>query len=190
MTIAPISPPFLTPNLIFTPVPLRPRRDGWTPSRQRAFIAALARTGRVVRAAQAVGLSVRSAYRLWHRPGADGLRAAWRMAIDAARELRYGAARLAQRHVASVWTHPPEPPRLITPHPSPLPVADRVAYFLARQKGHPLHAALAARLIAAFRVTDPATKRTNGRREFRDLPETVGDPAGNQRDNKNQSRSP
>lgn len=29
----------------FTPVPRKPRHDGWTPERQKAFIAALADTG-------------------------------------------------------------------------------------------------------------------------------------------------
>ncbi len=41
----------------FTPVPLsRSRRDGWTAERQRAFVAALARTGVVAAATRAAAL--------------------------------------------------------------------------------------------------------------------------------------
>lgn len=38
----------------FTPVPSKPRHDGWTPERQKAFIEALADTGSVSRAAAMV----------------------------------------------------------------------------------------------------------------------------------------
>lgn len=61
----------------FTPVPARSRRDGWTAERQRSFIAALARTGRVGKAAAAAGMSRESAYRLRRREGAQGFAAAW-----------------------------------------------------------------------------------------------------------------
>lgn len=80
----------------FTPVPLAvTRRNGWTPDRQRAFIAALARTGVVRFAAAAVGMSARSAYQLrdrvaWDHPFAF----AWDKAIDQARA---AAAAIAER---------------------------------------------------------------------------------------------
>jgi hypothetical protein len=61
----------------FTPVPRRSRRDGWTVGRQRAFIAALARTRCVGRAAAAAGMSRESAYRLRRRKGAESFAAAW-----------------------------------------------------------------------------------------------------------------
>jgi hypothetical protein len=61
----------------FTPVPGRTRRDGWTAERQQAFIAALARTGGVGRAAAAAGMSRESAYRLRRREGAESFAAAW-----------------------------------------------------------------------------------------------------------------
>lgn len=65
----------------FDPVPLqRARHDGWTPERQRRFIALLAATGVVSAAARAVGMSTQSAYRLRERPGAAGFAAAWDMA--------------------------------------------------------------------------------------------------------------
>lgn len=61
----------------FTPVPCRARRDGWTADRQRAFIAALACTGCVGKAAREAGMSRESAYRLRRRRGAEGFAAAW-----------------------------------------------------------------------------------------------------------------
>jgi hypothetical protein len=68
----------MTPHVpAFTPVPGRARRDGWTEERQRAFIAALDGTGCVGRAAAAVGMSRKSAYRLRRRKGAESFAAAW-----------------------------------------------------------------------------------------------------------------
>jgi hypothetical protein len=65
----------------FEPVPGRARRDGWTPQRQSAFIAALAESGRVAVAARAVGMTRESAYRLRARAGAEGFVAAWDAAV-------------------------------------------------------------------------------------------------------------
>ena len=65
----------------FHPVPLRGRRDGWTPLRQARFIGHLAETRCVGRAAARVGLSRESAYRLRRRPGAEGFAAAWDRAL-------------------------------------------------------------------------------------------------------------
>lgn len=67
--------------LAFTPVPVRSRRDGWTPARQATFIAALARTRCVVAAARASGLSFQTAYRLRARPDAGSFAAAWDRAL-------------------------------------------------------------------------------------------------------------
>jgi hypothetical protein len=62
----------------FTPVPLaRSRKDGWTPARQRIFLAALATTGLVSRAAKAAEMGVTSAYNLRKRKGAESFVAAW-----------------------------------------------------------------------------------------------------------------
>ncbi|HVQ07138.1 MAG TPA: hypothetical protein VMS43_01760 [Allosphingosinicella sp.] len=61
----------------FTPVPVRARKDGWTPERQRRFIAVLRRGRSVGAAARAVGMSRESAYRLRERPGAESFAAAW-----------------------------------------------------------------------------------------------------------------
>lgn len=69
--------PVPVPIPAFAPVPGRARRDGWTVERQRAFIASLARTGCVGRAARAAGMSRESAYRLKQREGAWSFTAAW-----------------------------------------------------------------------------------------------------------------
>jgi hypothetical protein len=66
-------------------VPLRIRRDGWTPERQRRFIALLAETRCPSRAARAVGLSRESAYRLRGRPGGESFDAAWNAALRSRR---------------------------------------------------------------------------------------------------------
>ena len=61
----------------FTPVPLRYRRDGWTPGRQSDFLGRLAETRSVAAAARHVGKSRESAYRLRDKPGAESFAAAW-----------------------------------------------------------------------------------------------------------------
>jgi hypothetical protein len=71
----------------FTPVPAASsRHDGFTPDRQRAFIAQLARIGVVSAAAKAVGMSAKSAYALRKRAGADSsFAAAWDLAAELGR---------------------------------------------------------------------------------------------------------
>ena len=62
----------------FAPVPRQKiRHDGWTPERQRAFIAALADTGSVTRSAAMVNMSQGNCYYLRRAPGAEGFAAAW-----------------------------------------------------------------------------------------------------------------
>ena len=60
---------------------MRHRRDGWTPERQRIFIAALARDLCVDRAAAAAGMSRESAYKLRRHPGAQSFSEAWSKAL-------------------------------------------------------------------------------------------------------------
>jgi hypothetical protein len=72
----------------FDPVPVRARRDGWTPEKQREFVEALADTGLVREAAARVGMTEQSASRLRRRADAR----AFDLACDAA--LRPGARRL------------------------------------------------------------------------------------------------
>jgi hypothetical protein len=75
----------------FTPVPVSPRRDGWTAERQCLFIEALAETGCVVHAAARAGMSVRSAYRLAARPDGRSFAEAWDVACA-----------IASRHLAAI----------------------------------------------------------------------------------------
>ena len=72
----------------FTPVPRKYRHDGWTPERQRAFVAALADTGSVSRAAAMVNMAQANCYTLRRAPGAESFRRAWEAALD------FGVARL------------------------------------------------------------------------------------------------
>jgi len=72
----------------FTPVPRKYRHDGWTPERQKAFIAALADTGSVGRAAAMVNMAQTNCYTLRRAPGAESFRRAWEAALD------FGVARL------------------------------------------------------------------------------------------------
>jgi len=65
----------------FRPVPLRARHDGWTPDRQRDFIAQIRLTGSVDAAARAVGMRRETAYRLRRRHGAESFAAAWDAAL-------------------------------------------------------------------------------------------------------------
>ncbi|GAA4030458.1 hypothetical protein GCM10022281_07330 [Sphingomonas rosea] len=66
----------------FQPVDRRYRHDGWTPTRQRAFIAALADTGSVSRACAMVNMASEGAYMLRRQAGAESFRRAWEAALD------------------------------------------------------------------------------------------------------------
>lgn len=66
----------------FTPVPRQcQRHDGWTPDRQRRFIAALADTGSVKAAAHRVNMTPEGAYLLRRHPEATEFRKAWEAAL-------------------------------------------------------------------------------------------------------------
>lgn len=81
-----------TAAMTFEPVPVQPRRDGWTAAKQRRFIEVLAETGIVRLAAAAVGMSEASAHRLACRPDAQQFCAAWDAALRMA--ARPAAAKL------------------------------------------------------------------------------------------------
>ncbi|HKR24566.1 MAG TPA: hypothetical protein VJS15_04860 [Allosphingosinicella sp.] len=74
--------------LAFEPVPVRHRRDGWTPEKQREYVEALADTGLRREAAARVGMTEQSASRLRRRADAR----AFDLACEAA--LPHGARRL------------------------------------------------------------------------------------------------
>lgn len=75
----------------FTPAPLRLRRDGWTPERQRGFVAAVAEGRTPATAAASVGMSRQTAYALRARPGAEAFAQAWDAAVQSARIARKAA---------------------------------------------------------------------------------------------------
>jgi hypothetical protein len=80
-----VAPPLRADNTAlatFEPVPRKPRHDGWTPDRQRAFIGALADTGCVSRAARYVNMSPEGAYWLRRQAGSESFRRAWEAALD------------------------------------------------------------------------------------------------------------
>jgi hypothetical protein len=67
--------------LDFIPVPLKSRRDGWSPAAQQGFVLALAAGLGIAGAARAVGRTRQTAYRLCRRPGAQSFAAAWDRAL-------------------------------------------------------------------------------------------------------------
>jgi hypothetical protein len=70
------------PDIPFTPVPVRYRRDGWTADKQIDFIEALAACGCVDEACKRVGMGRSSVYDLRARIDAASFRAAWEAALD------------------------------------------------------------------------------------------------------------
>ena len=71
------------PLLDFAPyIHKAPRANSITPTRQRRFVAELAATGIVSHAARKIGVSMEALYKLRHKPGAEGFRAAWDAAVD------------------------------------------------------------------------------------------------------------
>lgn len=73
-------------GITFIPVPTaRKRADGWTPERQQRFLAALYACGIVAGAAEAVGMSAATAYRLRRRAGGESFAKAWDTLLREAR---------------------------------------------------------------------------------------------------------
>ena len=96
----PLAPPaWLAELLAFTPVPLRTRRDGWTPERQRRYVAALAFTGSGRLAAASVGMSVQSACHLRRRAGSASFTGACGRAWAIGKGRRRAAAKVARAAV-------------------------------------------------------------------------------------------
>lgn len=85
------------PRLLrFAPAPVRTRRDGWTPERQRRFVLNLARGMGVAEAVQRVGCSRQTVYALRDKPGAESFAAAWDAAIAFATHVRCAPRPIAQ----------------------------------------------------------------------------------------------
>jgi hypothetical protein len=85
------------PFLHFIPVPVRPRRDGWTPVRQVRFVIGIARGLSPGKAAARIGMSRQSAQALRRHPEGRSFAAAWDSARRFAGE---GCARNGARPVA------------------------------------------------------------------------------------------
>ena len=92
-----------TEAISFAPVPVRHRHDGWTRSRQIAFVRALAETASVEAACRRVGMSVQSAYALRRRKNASLFRDAWEAALD------YGYHRLEEAALRRALEGVPRP---------------------------------------------------------------------------------
>lgn len=74
--------PEIAPLLDFEPVPRQvPRPNGWTPERQREFIARLAHFGSPKLAADSMSKNVSGITALYRQKGADSFRAAWDGAV-------------------------------------------------------------------------------------------------------------
>ena len=73
--------PPASPTLVFDPVLVAHRNDGWTPQKQIEFIEALAECGVVGEAAGRVGMTEQTARRLRARADAASFRTAWSEAV-------------------------------------------------------------------------------------------------------------
>src|SRR5690349_21729118 len=108
--------------LEFTPVPRRKQRvDGWSPEKQRAFIAALSATGSKRRAAQAIGMAAYGVDQMLKSEGNESFKAAFERAMAIARQngsmkIAAGVADAAARNAAMA-----EPSRLRGYEPEPQP---------------------------------------------------------------------
>ena len=91
----------------FHPVPLRDRKDGWTPIKQAEFIGYLAETRSVAKAARLVGMARETAYRLRRKPGAEGFAAAWDSVMGKRLFVDMGDVARAARKVTPglLWEH-------------------------------------------------------------------------------------
>ncbi len=109
MTHLPLDPdPEIAALLGFSPVLRKCKRvDGWTPDRQRTFIAALARLGDVDRAAQSLGRTASGAFKVRTSAGGDGFADAWDAALTLFHARNPGLSRRGGR-ARPPWI-PPEP---------------------------------------------------------------------------------
>ena len=103
----PTDDPAIAALLDFAPVPSGTgRSDGWTPERQRGFIAALAACGSKSKAVRIVGMSLASLGNLQKREGSDGFAQAYESALGhyRARDGAFIAQGVAYAEKASHFT--------------------------------------------------------------------------------------
>ena len=147
--------------LEFTPVPREVERvDGWSPDKQRAFIAALAVTGSRRRAAHALGMSAYGIVNLRKSKGADSFNAAYDRALAIAKTngsmlLASEVADIAAR--TEVLKPPPSKLRDWEPEPEPqenthelrLELVEKLVAKFQRKVGQEREARLAGQVVAA-----------------------------------------
>lgn len=125
--------PEIAALLDFEPVHRRTRRhDGWSPERQRDFIAALAICGDVGRAADSVGRTYAGAWKLKTSGGAESFHAAWHAAIDLFFERNPQAARTGRHRPSAPPPPPPPPPPAPDPDAEERAVLDLMAKLLEK----------------------------------------------------------
>jgi hypothetical protein len=88
--------------LVFTPVPLRARCDGWDAALQLRFIELLAAGAKPGEAAASLGKNRQNAYALRRRPGAESFAVAWDAAAAEGRKVRAARQHRAPRR-ARAW---------------------------------------------------------------------------------------
>jgi hypothetical protein len=93
--------------LVFTPVPLRARCDGWDPALQLRFIELLAAGAKPGEAALALGKNRQNAYALRRRPGAQSFAAAWDAAAACGRKVRAAERRPPARRARAILPQGP-----------------------------------------------------------------------------------
>jgi hypothetical protein len=126
----PLDPdPEIAPLLHFEPVARATRRhDGWSPERQRGFIAALARLGDVDRAAHSVGRTSSGVWKVRTSAGAEGFSESWDAALELFHARNPGISRRGGRAPARYGAPPaPEPEE-----PDPAEVEARTIELLQR----------------------------------------------------------
>jgi hypothetical protein len=100
-----------SPVIVFTPVPLRRRSDGWAPELQLRFIVALSRGLTPGEAARSVGKNRQNAYALRKRAGAENFAAAWDTVVAWVRQVRAEGRSPTSRPGAAAAASPPLRPR-------------------------------------------------------------------------------
>jgi hypothetical protein len=112
--------PEIAPLLDFEPVPRRIEVEGgWSPSKQREFIARLAVHGSKNKACNEMGMHTTGMTKLQNSPGSKSFRAAWERAVDLARRRRREEA--VAESVAFGATLPTIDLRRKSPSPQPSP---------------------------------------------------------------------
>lgn len=127
------------------------RLDGWTPARQRLFIETLSQCGSVTKAAETVGLSPSSAYRLRSRKENAHFRMAWEAAMVTALQTLQDSAmeRATQGEERPLYSDG----RVIGTHRV---FDNRLAIFLMQMNGGLRHQAVSFRWNSATRRGHPA----------------------------------